>query len=590
MPSGTSPEWLPRLLEGLGYRVPRHVRPLDARLDRHGDARYAFEVDYGSGPRRIELLEEDLGTLLWKVEPSRPDPMLDPELASLSPSRGAFGEAWAKSIHPVVSRIEKRMALRRAASWYRPDQAPDWLKERLAEVEGGPGLSNGANHAATAGEAILHDSTAWLTATLEHRPGTLHLKIAGRLTPAPTKARRGEIRRITAGSMRRLAAVTREFEAQGKVPEFMITTTYPSDWQGALGADRAFLASYEAALKELTRWSKLWASVKEQYQQTGRMPQSHRLIEASYHEALDTVARMAKELLRKLPDGSLVKRHLDAFLKRFDRRFGHKVLAEVPDREAAEALAEHYQEEGVYPLVKVRKRKKGGFEVIAVLYRVLWWMEFQKRGAPHLHFMFFDVVDIGLDEVRSWAGQAWAGVVWGLRSLSRYLSAEVGQAYDTLRTLWGKEAGEAFFAEWLAARGLDFEVWKHLRAGTRVERMRKEHWGYVNKEVVGGAAKAYQRRVPRLYRNVGRWWGYRNYRRQKPKRLEIPMSDPRAVGLLLDALKHAAALIPKPAFKFKQKFERGLRAIAQGEPYAYFSLWGEAGGIALAKVEAALTA
>ncbi len=582
MPSA-SPTWLPRLLKELGYRVPPHVRPLDAYVDRYGDARYVFEVDYGGGPRRVELIEEDLRSLLWEDAPPRPDPMDDPELARLTPSRGAFEETWRRSLSPVMRRVEEREAIRRAASWYRREEAPEWL---LA----GAGLSNGAKRAATAGEAFLHSTKAWLTATLEHRPGTLHVKISGRLTPTPTKAKRGEIRRITAASMRRLAALTREFEAQGKAPEFMITATYPADWQGALGADRAFLGRYERAKKELERWARLWGAAKRQYRQTGRMPQNHRLIEDAYHDALEKVARLSREYLRRAPDGRLVKRHLDAFLKRFDRRFGKKVLARVPDREAALALAEHYEEEGKYPMVKVLSSKKGGFEVVAVLYRVLWWMEFQRRGAPHLHFMFFDVAEIEMDEVRRWAGQAWAGVVWGLRSLARYLSAEVGQAYDTLRALWGKEAGEAFFAEWLAARGLDVEIWKHLRAGTRVERMRKEHWGYVNKEVVGGAAKAYQRRVPRLYRNVGRWWGYRNYRRPKPRRVRVPMSDPRAVGILLDALKHAAALIPKPAFKFRKKLERSLEAIENGEPYAYLTLWGEAGGLALKKIEAALAA
>ena len=582
MPSA-SPTWLPRLLSSLGYRVPPHVRPLDAYVDRYGDARYVFEVDYGGGPRRVELIEEDLRSLLWEDAPPRPDPMDDPELARLTPSRGVFEEIWRRSLSPVLRRVERREAIRRAASWYRRGEAPEWL---LA----GAGLSNGAKRAATAGEAFLYKSEAWLTATLEHRPGTLHVKITGRLTPTPTKAKRGEIRRITAASMRRLASLTREFEAQGKVPEVMITTTYPADWQGALGADRAFLDRYERAKKELERWARLWGAAKRQYRQTGRMPQNHRLIEDAYHDALEEVARLSREYLRRAPDGTIVKRHLDAFLKRFDRRFGRKVLARVPDREAALALAEHYEKEGKYPMVKVLSSKKGGFEVVAVLYRVLWWMEFQRRGAPHLHFMFFDVAEIEMDEVRRWAGQAWAGVVWGLRSLARYLSAEVGHAYDTLRALWGKEAGEAFFAEWLAARGLDFEVWKHLRAGTRVERMRKEHWGYVNKEVVGGAAKAYQRRVPRLYRNVGRWWGYRNYRRQKPKRVRVPMSDPDAVGILLDALKHAAKLIPKPAFKFRKKLERSLEAIENGEPYAYLTLWGEAGGLALEKVEAALAA
>ena len=611
MPESSPPSWLLRLLDELGYRVPPHVRPLDAYVDRYGDARYVFEVDYGSGPRRVELLEEDLRTLLPAKETGpRPDPMTDPELARLTPTRGEFGEVWGKSLHPALVRAARRAELRRAASWYRKEEAPEWLLFQIPEGNGvgksvarsadsrpgsfsggaGPGLSNGANHAATAGEAFLQSPKAWLTATLEHRPGTLHVKISGRFTPLGGQAKRGEIRRITPGSMRRLASLTRELESQGMVPEFMITTTYPADWRGALGADKSFFQRYEAAKRRLEKMTRLWNAVKRQFRKTGRMPQNHRLIEEAYYEALEQVAELSREYLRRAPDGTLVKRHLDAFLKRFDRRFGQKVLARVPDRETAEALAEHYQEEGTYPMVKVLSSKKGGYEVVAVLYRVLWWMEFQRRGAPHLHFMFFDVAEIDMDEVRRWAGQAWAGVVWGLRSLARYLSAEVGQAYDTLRALWGKEAGEAFFAEWLAARGLDFEVWKHLRAGTRVERMRKEHWGYVNKEVVGGAAKAYQRRVPKLYRNVGRWWGYRNYRRQKPKRVEIPMSDPRAAGILLDALKHAAALIPKPAFKFRQKLERSVEAIKNSEPYAYLTLWGEAGSLALKKVEAALAA
>ena len=596
MPESGPPSWLLRLLDELGYQVPPHVRPLDAYVDRYGDARYVFEVEKNGERRRVEVLEEDLHMVLYrkpKREPPRPDPLLDPELARLTPNRGEFGEVWGRSIHPVFVRAARRAELRRAASWYRKDEAPEWLRARLSEVGGegaGAGLSNGANHAATAGEAFLQSPKAWLTATLEHRPGTLHVKISGRFTPLGSQAKRGEIRRITPGSMRRLASFTRELEAQGKVPEFMVTTTYPADWRGALGADRGFFDRYEAAKRRLKKMTELYSAVKRQFEKTGRMPQNHRLIEDAYYEALEEVARLSKEYLRRAPDGTLVKRHLDAFLKRFDRRFGRKVLARVPDRETAEALAEHYEEEGKYPMVKVLSSKKGGFEVVAVLYRVLWWMEFQRRGAPHLHFMFFDVAEIEMEEVRRWAGQAWAGVVWGLRSLARYLSAEVGHAYDTLRELWGKDAGEAFFAEWLAARGLNFEVWKHLRAGTRVERMRKEHWGYVNKEVVGGTAKAYQRRVPKLYRNVGRWWGYRNYRRQKPKRVKIPMSDPRAVGILLDALKHAAKLIPKPAFKFRQKLERSVEAIKNSEPYAYLTLWGEAGGLALKKVEAALAA
>jgi len=49
MPESSPPSWLLRLLDEFGYRVPPYVRPLDAYVDRYGDARYVFEVDYGSG-------------------------------------------------------------------------------------------------------------------------------------------------------------------------------------------------------------------------------------------------------------------------------------------------------------------------------------------------------------------------------------------------------------------------------------------------------------------------------------------------------------------------------------------------------------
>jgi len=592
----TPPSWLLRLLDELGFLIPPHVRPVTAYMDRFGDARYVFEVDYGvyggeSRPQVVELLEEDLHTLLTPKQQigKRENPLDDPELARLTPRRDFYAEVWRKSLHPALVKVGKRHALKRAASWYRKEEAPEWLIRAMEKVEGaGAGLSNGAKHAATIPAASLHSPKAWLTATLEHRPGTLHVKIKGRYSISSPGAKRGEIKRITSASMQRLANLTRELEAVGMAPEIMLTLTYPADWKGALGADRTFLSRYEQALRKLKKLSSLWHSAKKQYERTGRLPRNYRTLEAMYLEALKEVNELAEKFLHGLPDGRLVKRHLDAFLKRFDRSLGHKILATAPDKETAEAIAEHYKEE--YPKVKVLKRKKGGYNVVAVLYRVLWWMEFQRRGAPHLHLMLFYVVGLDIEEIRRWIGQAWTGVVFGLRKLNQYFSAEVTRTYDNLRAMWGKEAGEAFFAEWLASRGLDFEVWKHLRAGTRVERMRKDHWGYVNKEVIGGKAKAYQRRVPKLYRNIGRWWGYRNYKRKKPKRIKIPMSDQNAFEVLLEALNHAAKAIPKPAFRFRQKLERALTAIRDKEPYAYITLWGEAGGLALSKVERALAA
>jgi len=566
---------LRRLLEAAGYQIPSYVTPIEAYLEGSA-AYYRFDVN----GRTEELYEADLGRMLPLNEPPRPDPMLDRELAALTPRRDPLAETWREAVPAWGVRFLRRQEERKRLSWLLPEQVSDGA---------GLGLSNGPYRAATAPEAILQDSRAYLHAEFEYRPGTLKLKVAGKLTPTRRKATRGEIRRITPASGRRLLLFVREVDHLGYTPDVLVTTTYPADWMGPLGMDKPFMAKYRQGLAELERWTKLMAEVKKKAARDGWHPRFDPIYEA-YRAAVERVRRLADEFFRKLPDGRIVKRHLAAFLKRFDRRFGRKVLAILPDREAAEALAEHLREKHDYPEVKVLKHKKGGFEVVAVLYRALWWMEFQRRGAPHLHFLFFDTHEIDWDEVRRWAGPAWAGVVHGLRNLNPYLSAEVGQAYDTLRTLWGKEAGEAFFAEWLEARGLSYEVWKHLRAGTRVERMEKPGWGYAAKEVSGGKAKAYQRRVPKTFRNIGRWWGYRNYKRVKPTTIRLPMADPKAREALMQSIAVAETHMPKPAFKFKQKLERARKAIENGEPYAYLTIWGWAGTHALRAVEEALSA
>ncbi len=145
MPESGPPSWLLRLLDELGYQVPPRVQPLDAYVDRYGDARYVFEVEKNGERRRVEVLEEDLHLVLYrkpKREPPRPDPLLDPELARLTPNRGEFGEVWGRSIHPVFVRAARRAELRRATSWYRKDEAPEWLRARVSEV-GGEGAGAG---------------------------------------------------------------------------------------------------------------------------------------------------------------------------------------------------------------------------------------------------------------------------------------------------------------------------------------------------------------------------------------------------------------------------------------------------------------
>jgi hypothetical protein len=90
----------------------------------------------------------------------------------------------------------------------------------------------------------------------------------------------------------------------------------------------------------------------------------------------------------------------------------------------------------------------------------LWFLEFQKRGAPHIHILLSQVpVD---ESTRLWLSQRW---------------------YEICGT--GDE--------------------RHLRAGTRLERLRIPEGArhYVVKEM----AKMYQKQVPEGFRNVGRFWG-----------------------------------------------------------------------------------
>jgi hypothetical protein len=105
----------------------------------------------------------------------------------------------------------------------------------------------------------------------------------------------------------------------------------------------------------------------------------------------------------------------------------------------------------------------------------LWFLEFQRRGAPHLHLLLFgqDAHLVDVRRLRQWASRSWAEVV----------------AHSD--------------------RG---ERRKHVKAGTRVERMRVDHFGYA----VRYARKMQQKRVPDGFRSVGRFWGMWNHGTLRP--------------------------------------------------------------------------
>jgi len=86
----------------------------------------------------------------------------------------------------------------------------------------------------------------------------------------------------------------------------------------------------------------------------------------------------------------------------------------------------------------------------------LWFLEFQGRGAPHFHILL--TIEIG----KEWCSKSWYEVV---------------------------QSGDV----------------KHLKAGTKVEKLRSVEGG--KRYAVKYATKTKQKAVPKDFRNVGRFWG-----------------------------------------------------------------------------------
>jgi hypothetical protein len=119
----------------------------------------------------------------------------------------------------------------------------------------------------------------------------------------------------------------------------------------------------------------------------------------------------------------------------------------------------------------------------------LWFLEFQKRGAPHIHIL----LDFPFPSVRGDAAALRFRV-----SASWYRIVDSGDR-------------------------------RHLAAGTRVERIRKAEGGarYATKY----AFKCEQKQVPEPYQNVGRFWGCSRDIAPKP-RFEAECTEDDVRGVL----------------------------------------------------------
>lgn len=123
----------------------------------------------------------------------------------------------------------------------------------------------------------------------------------------------------------------------------------------------------------------------------------------------------------------------------------------------------------------MRKRITRYFRKRDIEVGCLWFLEFQKREAPHLHLILWggrtrqlNITDMRLEFARAWS--------------------EIVNHSD------------------------ENEREKHLRAGTSLDWMRKGHFGYAAKY----ASKMEQKEVPSYFKNVGRFWGLFGCSRPKP--------------------------------------------------------------------------
>lgn len=493
----------------------------------------------------------------------------------------------------LAAQLGARQDSRLLSSWQMPSDADlnpgFWVdrthnntSRRIFLPLGPSGLSNGPNRADLVTKGKTENdpyANPGLVGRIMWRPGTTRFKISGKLAPRPaSESTRGIIKELSKGSKRRLLELARELEASGQRPEWMLTLTWPGDWRAAFGDHVATCEALQAALvelAELAEWARA-AQINLDRQKTNRPLADHSRLERQcetireqYAQTKEKVKLFAVQCRQSRPDGKRIKALLNAFLKRFDRAHGMTTEAKCSSLNAAQLAADSLRP--YYPDVKVRKQGER-YHVVAIRYRMIWWLEFQRRGAPHLHVLFFDTQGLDFSAIRSWVGPAWAATVAGRRNVDSYLCSKVADAYNNERALWGREIAD----QTLQLAGLDPGLWRHIRAGTRLEQMEKADWRYIAAETSGGSSKRYQKRVPPCYQNIGRWWGYRKLRRAPVLELAYEIQKASDFEFIAKPLEAAINQIPKQAFKFKKKIERFMTALTAGQDFGYITIWGQA--------------
>lgn len=167
----------------------------------------------------------------------------------------------------------------------------------------------------------------------------------------------------------------------------------------------------------------------------------------------------------------------------------------------------------------------------------LWFLEFQRRGAPHVHLMLFGckLPEPVRRALRNWCGGAWSSVVGNPDRV---------------------------------------ELAKHCRTGTQVARMKCKHFGYAVKY----ATKTEQKEVPHYFRDVGRFWGCWNYSSPDPLVLDVDFSrlNPDEAGWVRRLLWAVVATIHQhsPTFAMS-RISKAEKALQSGLKHKFgFTVYG----------------
>lgn len=130
----------------------------------------------------------------------------------------------------------------------------------------------------------------------------------------------------------------------------------------------------------------------------------------------------------------------------------------------------------------------------------VWKLEFQRRGAPHLHIYSACGSELAF---REWVSLAWTASIFGIRPRRRE-----GERWDELVTRIETTYGEEVRKSLVAGAGIDWG--EGIRASDP-----KRLAVYFLKRATGhnlGVDKEYQHRVPEAWREAdsgpGRFWGY----------------------------------------------------------------------------------